>query len=124
LISKHYEINALIIEFLLDLIAPLNKSVFKSISYIKIEMTDFLDIPMPYLIGISSGIWSKIFMTKWNELSDDTVAFDLDTEDLMPKFEIIEKPEPMSSILENTLNELYQRYENCEEVLSDVDFKI
>ncbi len=63
-------------------------------------------------------------MTKWNELADDTVAFDLDTEDMMPKFEIIEKPEPMSSILEETLTELYMRYENCEETLTDADFKI
>lgn len=99
--------NALIIEFLLDLIAPLNKSVFTHISYLKLEMIDFLDIPMPYIIGISSSIWNKIFMTKWNELSDDTVAFDLDTEDLMPKFEIVDKPEPMTTILINTLNELY-----------------
>lgn len=107
LISKRYEVNALVIEFLLDLISPLNKSVFNNISYLKLEMIDFLDIPMPYLIGISSNIWNKIFMNKWHELSDDTVAFDLDTEDLMPKLEIIDKPEPMTTILHETLNDLY-----------------
>lgn len=124
LISKRYEVHALLIEFLLDLISPLNKTVFTHISYLKLEMIDYLDVPMPYIIGISSNIWNKIFMNKWHELSDDTVAFDLDTEDFMPKLEIIERPEPMTTILIETLNDLYQRYENCEEQLSDVDFRI
>ena len=51
-------------------------------------MIDFLGAPMPFMIGISSSIWNKIFMTKWNEVSDDTVAFDIDNELLMTKIDL------------------------------------
>lgn len=59
--------TALIIEFLLELISPLNKTVFTNISYIKPEMIDYLDTPLPFMIGISTMLWNKIIMsTKWS----------------------------------------------------------
>lgn len=94
LISQNIHLNAILIESLLDLLSPLNKSVFTNISYLKQEMIDYLDTPLPYLIGISSTIWNKIFITKWNEVSDDTIALDIDTELLMTKVDIPNPPEP------------------------------
>ena len=83
-ISTKYQMTALIIEFLLELISPLNKTVYTNISYIKSEMIDYLDTPLPYMIGISTILWNKIILsTKWSEISDDTVAFDIDQEMFM-----------------------------------------
>lgn len=45
-------------------------------------------------------------MTKWNEVSDDTVAFDVDTEILMTKVDLVSPPEPITSILIQTLTDL------------------
>jgi hypothetical protein len=59
-------------------------------------MIDYLDTPLPYLIGISSNVWNKIFFSKWNEVSDDTIAFDIDTELLMTKVDLPNPPEPMT----------------------------
>jgi len=39
-----------------------------NISYLKEEMIDYIDSPVPYIIGVSDSLWtSKISMTKWNE---------------------------------------------------------
>lgn len=107
LISRNIEYNAILIESLLELLSPLNKSVFTNISFLKQEMVDYLDMPLPFVIGISTKVWNQIFMSKWNEVSDDTIAFDLDTELLMTKLDIPSPPEPITSILQHTLNDLF-----------------
>ena len=96
LISRDIHLNAILIETLLELLSPLNKSVFTNIAYIKHEMIDYLDTPIPYLIGLSTTLWNRIFLTKWNEVSDDTVAFDIDTELLMTKIDLPIPPEPIT----------------------------
>ena len=80
-----------------------------NISYLKQEMIDYMDSPVPYIIGISETIWNKIFMTKWNEASDDTVAFYVDTALIMSKIDIPTSPEPMTSILIHTLSDLMSK---------------
>lgn len=62
-------------------------------------MVDYLDTPLPFIIGISETLWNKIFMSKWNEVSDDTVAFYIDTALLMTKFDLPTPPEPVTRIL-------------------------
>jgi hypothetical protein len=99
LISKDIHGNAKIIEAFMRLLAPLDATSFLNISYIKQEMIDYLDSPVPYIIGVSEKIWNKISMTKWNEISDDTVAFHIDTGLLMTKIDMPEGPEPHTSIL-------------------------
>lgn len=74
-------------------------------------MIDLLDLPTPYVIGISSSLWNKIFTKKWNELYEDTVAFDVDTEFLNTKLDIIDKPEPITSALIQTLKDLHKKFE-------------
>lgn len=69
-------------------------------------MVDYLDSPVPYIIGLSEAIWNRISMSKWNELSDDTVAFHIDTGLLMTKMDMPPSPEPHSTILTETLNDL------------------
>jgi hypothetical protein len=107
LISKDVNKNAILIEALLDLLAPLNKTVFLNISYLKAEMIDYLDSPMPYIIGISENIWNRIFMSKWSEISEDTVAFYVETSLLMTKLDLPSPPEPITTILTSTLDDIY-----------------
>jgi len=109
LISRNIEYNAILIESLLELLSPLNKSVFTNISFLKLEMIDYLDTPLPFVIGISTKVWNQIFMSKWNEVSDDTIAYDFDTELLMTKLDIPSPPEPITSILQHTLNDLFSK---------------
>jgi hypothetical protein len=99
LISKDTQQNAILIESILDLLAPLNKSVFMNISYLKSEMIDYLDSPLPFVIGISETLWNRIFLNKWSEISDDTVAFYVDTSLLMTKLDLPPPPEPVTTIL-------------------------
>jgi hypothetical protein len=106
LISKQIGINAILIESLLELLLPLDKTIFLNISYLKSEMIDYIDSPVPYLIGLSESIWNKIAMTKWNEVADDTVAFHIDTALLMSKLDLPLNPEPMTSALITTLEDL------------------
>lgn len=87
------------IESLLDLLSPFNKTVFTNISYIKEDMIDYLDTPMPYIIGVSESLWNKIFLTKWNEVSDDTIAFYIDTSLLMSKIDLPADPQPFTNVL-------------------------
>jgi len=69
-------------------------------------MIDYLDSPVPYLIGVSETLWNKIFMSKWNEVSDDTVAFYVDTSLIMTKYDLPNNPEPITSIMHQTLSDL------------------
>ena len=91
---------------MLELLSPLKSSVFTNISYLKSDMIDYLDTPLPFIIGISESIWNKIFMNKWNQISDDTVAFYVETSLLMTKMDLPAAPEPMTSILTQTLEDI------------------
>ena len=62
-------------------------------------MIDYIDSPVPYIIGISESVWNKVFMRKWSEASDDTVYFVIDTALLTSKTDLPCSPEPMTSIL-------------------------
>ena len=103
IISQDTSVNAILIESLLELLSPLDSKVFMNISYLKQDMTDYLDCLVPYVIGIEENLWNKIFMRKWNEVSDDTVAFTIDTALLMSKIDLPNNPEPMTSILLQSL---------------------
>lgn len=83
-------------------------------------MIDYLDTPIPYIIGISENIWNKIFMSKWNQISDDTVAFYVETSLLMTKVDLPAAPEPMTSVLTSTLEDIYNR----QNFLNEIELKI
>lgn len=72
-------------------------------------MIDYLDTPLPYIIGISEELWNKIFMKKWNEVSDDTVAFYIDTALIMTKYDLPMPPEPITRILLQKLVDLQSK---------------
>jgi hypothetical protein len=99
LISHDSDVNAVIIEAFLELIYPLDSKIFMNISYLKHDMIDYIDSPVPYIIGVSDQIWNKVSFKKWNEVSDDTVTFDIDTALMSTKIDLPKSPEPMTSIL-------------------------
>lgn len=78
-------------------------------------MIDYIDSPVPYIIGISETIWNKIVMTKWHEVADDAVAFYIDTALLMSKLDIPNNPEPMSTTLISTLNDILSKQSTLSE---------
>lgn len=52
---------------------------FTIITYLTAEMVDFLEAPVPFLIGVSSETWELI--GKVREYPDDIVIFDLETQE-------------------------------------------
>jgi len=60
--------NALLIETLMQLMCPMfnTRHVYFNIAYIKGgEMIDYLDSPVPFLIGMSDLVWQSIGDAKW-----------------------------------------------------------
>ncbi|CDW76045.1 UNKNOWN [Stylonychia lemnae] len=120
IISRDTNINAYLIESLLELLEPLNSTIFLNITNLKQEMIDYIDSPVPYVIGIQESVWNKIFMRKWSEVSDDTVCFVIDTALLTTKVDLPNSPEPMTSILLQTLQDILYKHNG----LNDKDLKI
>lgn len=83
-------------------------------------MIDYIDSPVPYIIGINESIWNKMFMKKWNEVSDDTVCFIIDTALFTTKVDLPNPPEPMNSILNQTLIDILSKNQS----LNDRELKL
>jgi len=41
-------------------------------------MVEYLDSPIPYIIGISRDLWKQVKEYKWDALDTDIIAFDID----------------------------------------------
>ena len=50
---------SLFIDSLLNLLSPLSTSSFTVISNLKEQYLEFLDAPVPYIIGLSKEIWDQ-----------------------------------------------------------------
>jgi hypothetical protein len=50
---------------------------FTIITYLTPEMVEFLEAPVPFLIGVSTQTWNSIASVK--ELPDDVIIFDLES---------------------------------------------
>jgi len=102
--------NGLIIEALLELISPImSKDILLNISYLKIEMIDYIDSPVPFIIGVEEAIWIKVFMRKWPELSDDTLYYAIESELLNSKIDLPSPSEPLTALLQQSMTDLLQR---------------
>jgi len=76
LIKKDVGDIGLIMQSLITLLIPFEWS-FVIITYLTSDLVDYLEAPVPYLIGVSSSTWSKIGTIK--EFPDDIIIFDLET---------------------------------------------
>lgn len=63
----HMRRNAIFIETILELLTPILqvREVYMIIAYLKDEMVDYLDSPVPYIIGMSDSQWEKFGKLKW-----------------------------------------------------------
>ena len=80
---------ALIMQALICLMNPF-KWHFTIITYLDDNMVDFLDAPVPYLIGVSSKMWYCVRQVR--DLGPDTMIYDIDRQIL------IQKPEDIPSM--------------------------
>ena len=71
---------ALIMQALICLMNPF-KWHFTIITYLDDNMVDFLDAPVPYLIGVSSKMWYCVRQVR--ELGPDTMIYDIDRQILV-----------------------------------------
>ena len=65
---RNYQQNAVIMESIISLLTPLYVSLsyskwnFLNVSYMTSELSDSLDAPIPYFIGISPYAWKQVFL--------------------------------------------------------------
>jgi hypothetical protein len=59
--------NAIFIETLLELFQPVMqvRDVYLNIAYMRDDMVDYLDSPVPYIIGMSDVQWTSFGEAKW-----------------------------------------------------------
>ncbi len=62
-------------------------------------MIDYIDSPVPFIIGIDEAIWTKVCMRKWPEVSDDTIYYAVESELINSKIDLPAAPEPMTTFL-------------------------
>ena len=84
LVQKHCSDNAVIIESLISLLSPLysiflsnSKWNFVNVSYLSDEMTDYIEAPMPFIMGVPRHVWKN--MKRQREgMPSDIIIFDID----------------------------------------------
>ena len=61
--NSHYmRRNAVLIESLFELMYPIlnSRDIYMNIAYIKADMIDYMDSPVPYIIGMCDKVWEKV----------------------------------------------------------------
>jgi hypothetical protein len=82
--SHHMRRNALVIESLFEVLSPIlnSRDVYMNIAYIKTDMIEYMDSPVPYIIGMCNKVWEKVGLEKWNqmdpEIGENLVLFKVD----------------------------------------------
>ena len=53
--------NAILIESLFEVLEPIlnSREVYMNIAYIKPDMIDYVDSPVPYIIGMCDTVWDQ-----------------------------------------------------------------
>ena len=77
LVQENFADNAVLIESLLSLLKPLQCACV-TIPYLHEKMTEFIEAPVPYIIGVSRKIWSECCVTRSEELAADVIVFEMD----------------------------------------------
>ena len=75
--KKEFTQIAAIMQSVLSLLRPFQWH-FTTITYVaSIDMADYLDAPVPFLIGVSSKLWLQIATVK--DICSEVLVFDLDS---------------------------------------------
>ena len=96
--NSHYmRRNAVLIESLFEVLQPIlnSREVYMNIAYIKGEMIDYMDSPVPYIIGMSDTVWGDVGEKKWAgmalEENDNIVLFRIDLENPVVVFNGVQR---------------------------------
>lgn len=80
---------------------------FTIITYLTEDMADFLEAPVPYLIGVSSSTWDKIGSIK--EYPPEIVIFDLESQENKTFTDFPSLPTPYGQELLSEFREIINR---------------
>ncbi len=87
LVRDRYADNAVLIESLLSLISPLyprapnccgSQWTFVNISYLSYSMLEYVDAPMPFIMGVPRYLWKVLKRQRAEAIPSEVVIFDLD----------------------------------------------
>lgn len=101
IIRDNFADNAALIESLLMLLSPLyllcellfySQWTFVNISYLSESMVEYIDAPMPYIIGVPRAIWKDIKKQRGDTIPTDLVIFDVDKNKLKCNEQIPDLP--------------------------------
>ena len=68
--------NVTIMQTLLTLLFPLSWPC-SMLKYLSPALADYLDVPFPFLVGISKKLCTEIYTSRWDRKDEDIVVFDL-----------------------------------------------
>lgn len=86
---------------------------------------DYLDAPMPYIMGISEENWEEIKAQRWDSLEDDIFIVNIETNKITVKEPLPPLPPTFSDVLEKTLEGHLSRFNSVDRSSneSDKDFE-
>eukprot|EP00826_Nyctotherus_ovalis_P066106 TRINITY_DN9749_c0_g1_i2.p1 TRINITY_DN9749_c0_g1~~TRINITY_DN9749_c0_g1_i2.p1 ORF type:complete len:270 (-),score=71.96 TRINITY_DN9749_c0_g1_i2:380-1189(-) len=113
--------NAIITESLLQLISPLyfaftaSQWLFVSISYLTSAMTDYIDAPVPYIVGISRDIWNSV-KNKESVLAPEIAIYDMDERKLSTNEPLPAFPEELVGSTHELISQILSNREQAKNV--------
>ena len=88
IITDMYERVSLIIEAIFKLMYPLDTSIYTTIGFISEDMADFIQAPLPFIVGWSSSVYKTIESHHSHEISTEIVVLNMNTEEVSWKNKI------------------------------------
>lgn len=123
LIKSDCSKNAIIIESLFQLICPLylcflypSQWQFINISYLTSAMIDYIDAPMPYIVGIPRDIWNKAKAKKVKTLTSDVAIFDIDEKKLQYKESLPDVPKEVIKVVYEAMQNIMKSKNSAKDV--------
>ena len=74
-------------------------------------MTEFIEAPVPYIIGVSRKIWIECCLTRSEELASDVIVFEVDKDYMHVKEAMPPLPQPFGEHLLKKLSNLMEQKE-------------
>ena len=82
IITNMYERVSLIVEAIFRLMYPLDTSIYTTIGYISEDMADFIQAPLPFIVGWSSSVFQTISSYHSNEIKTEIVVLNMETDEI------------------------------------------
>lgn len=93
--------------------------MFINITYLNSDMLDYIDAPVPYIVGVPRDIWKKIKKNRGRDLNwvpNDVSIFDIDKGQFKHKEKTQDLPEKLVKSLRNTLQIILKQSKGLLEV--------